>query len=109
MGADTWVSIGSAFTWTNVDWSSMKSSDIHTRAISQEMPQPSITKICLKITCLKFQKNSQDQWVKQFTDMAVCKIFYAEQVVILVLTIPELQKQTFFVKIGQKRSFLHLC
>ena len=41
-------------TWTTVDWSSMKSSDIHSREISQEMPQPSITKICLKITCLKF-------------------------------------------------------
>ena len=43
-----------AITWTNVDWSSVKSSDIHIRAISQEMPQPSITKIYLKITCLKF-------------------------------------------------------
>ena len=32
----------------------MKSSDIHIRAISQQMPPPSITKICLKITCLKF-------------------------------------------------------
>ena len=32
----------------------MKSSDIHIKAISQEIPQPSITKICLKITCLKF-------------------------------------------------------
>ena len=31
------------------DWSSVKSSDIHIRAISEEMPQPSITKICLKI------------------------------------------------------------
>ena len=35
----------------------MKSSDIHIRTISQEMPQPSITKICLKITCLKFHSN----------------------------------------------------
>ena len=35
----------------------MKSSDIQIRAISQEMPQPSITKICLKITCLKFHSN----------------------------------------------------
>ena len=41
----------------NVDWSSVKSSDIHIREISQEMPQPSITKICLKITCLKFHAN----------------------------------------------------
>ena len=30
---------------------------MHIRAISQEMPQPSITKICLKITCLKFHSN----------------------------------------------------
>ena len=43
------------YTWINVDWSSInKSSDIHIRAISQEMPQPAITKICLKITYLKF-------------------------------------------------------
>ena len=41
----------------NVDWSSVKSSDIRIRAISQQMPQPSITKICLKITCLKFHSN----------------------------------------------------
>ena len=40
--------------YINVDWSSAKSSDIHIRAISQEMPQPSI---CLKITCLKFHSN----------------------------------------------------
>ena len=33
----------------------MKSSDIHIWAISQEMPQPPITKICLKITYLKFR------------------------------------------------------
>ena len=43
-----------AITWTNVDWSSVKSSDIHIRAISQETPQPSITKIFLKITYQKF-------------------------------------------------------
>ena len=30
---------------------------IYIRAISQKMPQPSITKICLKITCLKFHLN----------------------------------------------------
>ena len=37
--------------------SSMKSSDIHIRAILQEMPQSSITKIILKIACLKFHSN----------------------------------------------------
>ena len=46
-----------AITWTNVDSSSMKSSDIHIRAISQEMPQPSIPKIHLKITYSKFHSN----------------------------------------------------
>ena len=35
----------------------MKSSDIHIRVISQEVPQPSITEICLKITCLKIHSN----------------------------------------------------
>ena len=32
-------------------------SDIHIRAISQEMPQPSVTKICLKITYLNLHLN----------------------------------------------------
>ena len=36
---------------------SSESNDIHIRAISQDMPQPSIIKICLKITCLKFNSN----------------------------------------------------
>ena len=38
-----------------VDWSSVKSSDIHIGTISQS----SITKICLKITKLKFYQISQ--------------------------------------------------
>ena len=33
------------------------SNDIHIRAILQEMPQPSITKIGLKITSLNFHSN----------------------------------------------------
>ena len=37
--------------------SSVRSCGFHGRAISQEMPQLSITKICLKITCLKFHSN----------------------------------------------------
>ena len=36
----------------------MKSSDIHIRAISLELPQPSITTIHLKITYLKLHLNS---------------------------------------------------
>ena len=46
-----------AITWTNVDWSLVKSSDIHIRTISLGMPQPPITKICFKITCLEFHSN----------------------------------------------------
>ena len=40
-------------TWTNVDLSLVRSIDIHLRVISQEIPQPLITKICLK-TSSKF-------------------------------------------------------
>ena len=43
-----------AITWTNFDLLSMRSSDNHLTAISQEIPQPSITKISLEITYLKF-------------------------------------------------------
>ena len=46
-----------AITWTNVDLSSVRSCGFHEMAISQEMPQSSITKICLKITCQKFHTN----------------------------------------------------
>ena len=46
-----------AITWTNVDLSSVRFSGIHLRAISQEIPQPSITKIHLKITYSKFHSN----------------------------------------------------
>ena len=46
-----------AITWTNADWSSVKSSNIHVRAISQGMPQPSSIKIYLKMWCLKFHSN----------------------------------------------------
>ena len=46
-----------AITWTNVDLSSVRSCGIHVRTISQEIPQPSITKISLKITSLEFISN----------------------------------------------------
>ena len=42
-----------AITWTNVDLSSVRSSGIHLRAISWEMPQPPFTKVSLKMTYLK--------------------------------------------------------
>ena len=63
MATKIWVNIGSGNgllpdgTWTNVDSSSVKSIDIHMGAISQEIPQPSITKISLNITYLKFYSN----------------------------------------------------
>ena len=43
-----------AITWTNIDLSSVRSSGIHLSAILQEIPQPSVTEISLKITYLKF-------------------------------------------------------
>ena len=43
-----------AITWTNANWSSVKSTDIHLIAGSQEMPQQSITKFRFRITCIKF-------------------------------------------------------
>ena len=56
-----------AITWTNVDLSSVRSSDNYLRANSQKTPQPSITKISLKITYryLRFHSNlTRGQWVK---------------------------------------------
>ena len=38
-----------AITWPNVDSSSVSSSDIHLRVISQEIPQPPITKLAWKL------------------------------------------------------------
>ena len=35
----------------------MKPTVIHIRAISQKMPQPSISKICSTVTCLKYHSN----------------------------------------------------
>ena len=46
-----------AITWTNIDLSSVTSNDIHLRAISYEIPQPTINKIILKITHSTFHPN----------------------------------------------------
>ena len=46
-----------AITWTNVDFSSVMSHDIHLREISQEIPRPSIIEMSLKMTCLKWYSN----------------------------------------------------
>ena len=46
-----------AITWTNVDLSSVRSTVIHLRAISSEVPQPPFAKVSLKITYLKLNWN----------------------------------------------------
>ena len=48
-----------AITWTNVDLSSLRSSDVHLRAIALEISQPSVTKIILKIIFLRCYWNLQ--------------------------------------------------
>ena len=46
-----------AITWTSLDLSLVKSSDIRLMLTSLEIPQPSTTECCLKITYLKSQSN----------------------------------------------------
>ena len=46
-----------AITWTNVDLSSVRSTDVHLMTSSQEIPQPSITEILCKIKYIKFHSN----------------------------------------------------
>ena len=46
-----------AITFTNVDLSSLRYSDVHLRAISPDMSQPSVTKISLNIIFLRFYWN----------------------------------------------------
>ena len=67
-----------AITWTIVDWSSVKSSDIQIRAISQVMSQPSITKICLKITCLKYHANFPEANELREVRYFVCMLLHRE-------------------------------
>ena len=58
MATEIWVNIGSgnwlqAITWTNVDWSSVRSRGIHRRALSWEDLMIPISKTRLKITFLE--------------------------------------------------------
>ena len=56
-----------AITWTNVDLSSIRSSDIHLRAILQKISQPPIIKISFEITHIKFHSNLPGgQWVNTY-------------------------------------------
>ena len=61
-------------TWTNVDLSSVRSVDIHLRAILQERTQPSITKISLQITSLKLQSNLQSTNESLIMQILICVI-----------------------------------
>ena len=51
------LSVSPAITRNNVDLSSVRSINIHLRAILQKIPQPPIIKISLKISFLKFLSN----------------------------------------------------
>ena len=46
-----------ALSWTNVDLLSVRSSDLHSRAVSEEILHPSMNKISLKIIYRKFHPN----------------------------------------------------
>ena len=46
-----------AIAWTNFDLSSVRFSDIHLKAVSRQIPQPSITKISMKIIILNLHWN----------------------------------------------------
>ena len=52
-----------AITWPNVELSSVRSSDTHCWAISQEIPQPSINKLEKYSSKIAF-KSPRGQWVK---------------------------------------------
>ena len=65
-----------AITWTNVDLSSVRLSDIHLRASSQEIRQPSITEIIWIITYLKCHSNfPRGQWVKNYWKTLMTLVF----------------------------------
>ena len=56
-----------AITWTNVDLSSLRSSDVHLRAISLEISEPSVTKIRLNFFLLKSPRDQRVKHLKDFT------------------------------------------
>ena len=58
-----------AITWTNVDFSSVRSIVIHLRTILQKIPQPPIIKISLKMSFLIFFSNLPG--VNELTDACI--------------------------------------
>ena len=77
-----WCLTAPSHNWTNVDWPSVKSKDIHIRAISQEMPQTSITKIqfenCISKISLKFPRG---QWVNIWYPLYLQSVWQSIQLV----------------------------
>ena len=70
-----------AIAWTNVDLSLVRSSDNHLRAISQEISHPSVIKISLKITCLKFHSDlpvANEINGSSFIHVIVCRLSAAK-------------------------------
>ena len=69
-----------AITWADVDVSSVRSSGIHLRAISLEIPQPPFTKVSLKITYLKLTWNLPGANELIWTSMSSCydSYYYTE-------------------------------
>ena len=56
-----------AITWTNIGWSSVKSNDIHIRAFSQQIPQPSLKSIWKLISKLSL-KFPRGHWVNKVSN-----------------------------------------
>ena len=71
-----------AITWTNVDLPSLRSGDVHVRAISLETSQPSFTKICLKIISLRFYWNfpgANELTERQFPKLNLQPVLWREK------------------------------
>ena len=93
-----------AITWTNVDLSSAMSCGFHVRAIQQEMPQSSIPKICLKITCLKFHSNFP--WTNELIE--ICILVSRNEDVVTYTMVPMGCKYQCWINIfRQHESMVH--
>ena len=91
-----------AITWTNVDLSSVWSIDIHMRAISQEIPQPLVTKSSLK--------SPRPQWVKTVS------LFYQKLIITVGIKLKYDPNISFSIRIFSvvasspiKQGFICLC
>ena len=74
-----------AITWINVDLSSVKSNDFHLMVISQDIHQPLITELSMKITYVNFHSNIS--WVNglintETTQVSIGRVTHATMVTI---------------------------